>query len=999
MTPHRWQTIKEFFNAAVDLPPAERAGFLESACRGDESVRREVESLLAAHVRGESFLAIPAFEMGASLLADSPGVPTAGDQIGRYKILSQLGSGGMGEVYLALDTTLGRNIALKLLPFDLAGDEHRMRRFEQEARTASALNHPNVCVIHEIGKTEDGRQFIAMEYVDGITLRGRMEQKRLTVTEALDVGAQIAWALEAAHAAGVVHRDVKPENIMLRRDGYVKVLDFGIAKLNEKDSAPLVLNEASTAGKVHTEPGTRMGTVRYMSPEQLRERPVDERTDIWSLGVVLHEMVTGSIPFTKRTTNETIAAILERQPLKITAFAADVPDELREIIAKALRKRRRERYQKVGELAHALRNVRRHVEAGARGPSVPPVGKTNLNAKVGSSQPSADRGTLPLPKRRTLISVTAASILTEIKAHKPAAAFATFGLILVIFFVSPYFARLVNGPRNLSGAHQQSPGSSQPADMERLTSSGTSVWAAVSPDGTKVAHVEKAGGKQEVQLTTVADHSMLQLVPSAAVEYRGVTFSPDGNSVYLTRVENRESGILYRVELSEKVLREIKSGVDSPVAFSPDGKQFSFVRASEANGEYWLMIANAEGSEERVIATRRGRENLSKFGPTWSPDGETIICGTGSWKNGYHTNAVAFGVADGREIPLGGRAWYSILQAAWRGGKGDLIISAREAAESPFQLWRVPYPQGEAERITTDTTEYKGVSVSRDGDVTVAIESRQDGKLWVGSDLDEGSMRVLKSTVGRIYGLNWIDKKRLVFSSMTGGNLNISAINADSSDQKPLTVNQGNNYTPVVSPDGRSIIFVSTRTGRFNIWRMNVDGSEPTPLTSTEGNAHPTISADGKWVLYDNQSERSFTLWKVAIDGGPPSKLSNEYAAMPLVSPDNQFIACRYYLDSGKLGIAILPFDGGPPLQKLPIPIADWQQLTWRVDGRALTYLRADDGPSNIWSYDLNGGSPKRLSSFASDQIYAYAWSPDHTQLAFARGTEIRDVIKISNQK
>jgi serine/threonine protein kinase len=569
MTPHRWQTIKQFFNAAVELPPAERAGFLESACGGDESVRHEVESLLAAHVRGDSFLAVPAFEIGAGLLADSHNGPAADDHLGPYKIVKQLGSGGMGEVYLALDTRLGRNVALKLLPFELARDQQRMSRFEQEARTASALNHPNVCVIYEIGMTEDGRQFIAMEYVDGLTLRARMERRRMTVTEALDVGAQVAWALEAAHAAGVVHRDIKPENIMLRHDGYVKVLDFGIAKLNEKNPSPLGPNEASTTGKVHTEAGTRMGTVRYMSPEQLRERPVDERTDIWGLGVVLHEMVTGSIPFKKRTTDETIAAILERQPLILSAFAADIPDELREIIAKALRKKRSERYQKVSELAAALRKARRHVEAVASGSAASPG---EMNAHVLSSQSGADRGTLPMPpKRRTPISVTAASISREIKAHKPAAVFVAVGLIFVILSVSPYFARLVTRPRKVSSAPQQSPGSSQPADMERLTNSGTSVWAAVSPDGTKVAHVEKASGRQEVQLTTIADHSVLQLVPPAAVEYRGVTFSPDGNSVYLTRVENHESGILYRVELSDKVLREIKSGVDSPVAFYPDG--------------------------------------------------------------------------------------------------------------------------------------------------------------------------------------------------------------------------------------------------------------------------------------------------------------------------------------------------------------------------------------------------------------------------------------------
>ena len=391
MTPDRWQTIKEIFNAAVLLPPEERAVFLAAACGDDEAVRSEVASLLAAHASDEGFLAVPAFALGAELLTDLSGGPAAGDQIGPYKILSELGSGGMGDVFLAQDTRLGRNVALKLLPVELARDLQRVRRFEQEARTASALNHPNVCVIHEIGKTSDGRQFIAMEYIEGVTLRTRLGQKRMTLTEALDVGAQVAWALEAAHAAGVVHRDIKPENIMLRRDGYVKVLDFGIAKLNENISQPSALAEASTLGKVHTDPGTRMGTVKYMSPEQLRERPVDERTDIWSLGVVLHEMATGATPFAARTTNETIAAILERQPLSFTAGGEHMPAGFRQIIKKALSKNRRERYQKVSSLAADLRQLRRQIDAGSqdelRGPET--VAKEEAKVIPIQDQPGA----------------------------------------------------------------------------------------------------------------------------------------------------------------------------------------------------------------------------------------------------------------------------------------------------------------------------------------------------------------------------------------------------------------------------------------------------------------------------------------------------------------------------------------------------------------------------------------------------------------------------------
>jgi serine/threonine protein kinase len=354
ITHERWQRIKAIFYSVQECAPAERADFLNKACGDDEAIRREVESLLAADETNEDFLGAPAYEFAAGMLSDEKAEFAAGENVGPYTILSSLGAGGMGEVYLAQDSRLGRKIALKLLPSDFARDQRRVRRFAQEARAASALSHPNVCVIHEIGQTKDGRHFIAMEYIDVVTLRERIAQKRLKLSEALNVACQIAWALEAAHAAGIVHRDIKPENIMVRQDGYVKVLDFGLAKLNENLSKHLqVIGEHSTIARVHTEPGTQMGTVKYMSPEQLREQPIDQRTDVWSLGVVLHEMVTGITPFEAQTTNDTIALILERQPPRFAFDSGDLPAEFERIVSKAVSRKRKERYQTVRELAIA----------------------------------------------------------------------------------------------------------------------------------------------------------------------------------------------------------------------------------------------------------------------------------------------------------------------------------------------------------------------------------------------------------------------------------------------------------------------------------------------------------------------------------------------------------------------------------------------------------------------------------------------------------------------
>jgi serine/threonine-protein kinase len=357
----RWQKVEQLYHAALEHPAERRSTFLAEACGGDEVLLQEVESLLAYEDQAENFIESPALDVAAKLMANKQGVTvTAGQTINQYKIISPIGAGGMGEVYLAEDTRLARRVALKFLPAHLTQDKRYLRRFEQEARAVAALSHPHVCMIHEIVATADGRHCIVMEYVEGTTLREHVAENPISVKEALDIVIQVASALSAAHAAGVVHRDIKLENIMLRRDGYVKILDFGLAKLSERELA--AEPEAATKMLLNTAPGMVMGTVYYMSPEQARGLPVDARTDIWSLGVVLYEIVSKQQPFTGATPTDVIISIAEREPAPLSRYAAGVPTELERIVKKALAKDREQRYQTDNDLLIDLKNLRRELE-------------------------------------------------------------------------------------------------------------------------------------------------------------------------------------------------------------------------------------------------------------------------------------------------------------------------------------------------------------------------------------------------------------------------------------------------------------------------------------------------------------------------------------------------------------------------------------------------------------------------------------------------------------
>ena len=364
MKADRWEEVERLYHAALQRDAKDRAAFLVQECKGDEQLRREVESLLEYEDRAKHFIESPAMDVAAKMMADEQSAHVvSGQMIDHYKIVRPVGAGGMGEVYLADDTRLQRKVALKFLPAHFTQQQNHLRRFQQEALTVAALSHPNVCTIHEVIETGQRRHCIVMEYVDGMTLRDRIGNGRMTVSEALEVAIQVASALASAHAAGIVHRDIKLENIMLRRDGYVKILDFGLAKLTEREIS--LDTEAQTQMLINTTPGVVMGTVYYMSPEQARGLPVDARTDVWSLGVVLYELVTGKKPFDGPTTTDIIISIAEREPAPLSNHVADVPARLEEIVRKALAKDREQRYRTAEDLLVDLKSLKQDLEIGA----------------------------------------------------------------------------------------------------------------------------------------------------------------------------------------------------------------------------------------------------------------------------------------------------------------------------------------------------------------------------------------------------------------------------------------------------------------------------------------------------------------------------------------------------------------------------------------------------------------------------------------------------------
>ncbi|HEX8068715.1 MAG TPA: protein kinase [Pyrinomonadaceae bacterium] len=938
------------------------------------------------------------FDDGAAVLSAMPLAPDT--RLGRYDIRAQLGAGGMGEVYLALDTQLGRTVALKVLPADVAHDQDRMQRFRQEARAASTLNHPNVAHIYEIGEAA-GVNFIAMEFVEGVTLRRRMVQTGMAMDEVLDVVLQVASALSAAHATGIVHRDIKPENVMLRPDGYIKVLDFGLAKLTEGGA-----NNAAAPTLVQTAPGTVMGTVQYMSPEQARGLDVDVRSDIFSLGVVLYEMVAGRPPFEGETTTDVIAAILHHEPPPLERFSKDAPEALAWLVARALRKDREARYQTAKEFLADLRSLKQRLEfAAAQERSLAPeAGRAGAGgATVGKAAAVETAGVAEVPTTAVAAAhptTSAEYLVREIKRHKGRIGFALAGLILVaagVLLALNYAGRSKTKTAEPFGK----------VKVSRLTTNGRASAAAISPDGKYVVHVTGVPGHQSLLLRHIATGSDKEIVSSNGSDFAWVTFSPDGGYVLFSRIESG-SGVspVYQVPvLGGNPKRLTSEDADTPVTFSPDGKRYAFMRGTPSRGEVYLIVANADGTGEQTLVTRKTSDFVGATWslPSWSPDGQIIAFAHLTPEgNGRNVNVIAVGVKDGTEKQLTFQQWVVVDALAWLpDGRGLTITAVDREAGATRQIRYVSYPGGDVRRITSDTNDYRGLSLTADATALVTVQAEQVSNVWAAPNGEAG--RATQLTSNRTDGLSGVASMpdgRIVYTSNTGGRPDIWIMNADGSGQTQLT-SEARNMAPAVSPDGRYIAYASTRAGELNIWRMDVDGGNPKRLTSNSLDASPSFSPDGQWVFYTTTESGKQKLRKVPAGGGDPVKLTDYTTALPLISPDGKLIACGYVNEQetpSRWRIAIISSDGGPPLKTFDISPLQ-ARFQWAADGRAILYSATRAGVTNIWSQPVAGGAPEQLTDFKSDQIFRFDRSRDGKQLLFARGTTTSDVVLVSDVK
>ena len=915
----------------------------------------------------------------------------------------------MGEVYLAQDTKLDRTVAIKVLPADLAHDQSRMRRFVQEARTASALSHPNVAHIYEI-EDIDGVHFIAMEFIDGETLRHRISHTELPLHDVLEIAMQMAAALSAAHTAGITHRDIKPDNVMLRPDGYVKILDFGLAKLSDRPAE--TDNEAPTRAMVNTDPGTVMGTVGYMSPEQARGQATDARTDIWSLGVVIYQMVTHHLPFEGTSNSDVIASILGKEPAPMARYARNVPEALEWIVTKALTKDPDERYQTAKEMMVDLRRIKQRLDAQSEierssAPDAVPIGSRISSP---ATQTASGHSTAQ-PLYRSAASGSAAPVssaeflVSEIKRHKTG-----IGLVVAIVLIV-----IVGGGFLIYKlASSNKPTGPVAIKFSRLTNGGRigneqiNGGASISPDGKYVMFWTQEGEQASAYIRQVATNSLVKIVGPMEAYAGASTFSPDGEYVYFNVSGTKyPDGTLFKVPVLGGTPQKILDGIWGAVSFSPDGNQITYVRLFPATGESWLVIANADGSgAPRTISKRTVPDYYSAQGPSWSPDGKRIAVGAQTIPEVGNATVVEVPVEGGKEHQITPPQWSQVFRVHWIKDGSGLIFPANALLTSVGdQIWFVSYPDGAARRITNDLNGYGQFSLglTADSNTIATVQVDFTAAVWV-APLNEDSAKARQISNGKYEGgqsLDGLPDGRIVYVDLVGSGNEIYTMKADGTDKKQLTNDGAVKFRANVTRDGRYILFDSNRSGGFNIWRMDPDGNNQKQLTTNERVGVGAVgSPDGKWIVYQALRNGRWNVMRIPSDGGDAISLMEKQCIAPAISRDGKEVAC--FSPDEKAGfkwqLAILPVEGGAVTKVIDTPASintGW--LAWTPDGRAVAYEDAGNAAQNIFAQPIDGGARKQLTNFKTDFLGAFNFTYDGKQLILGRGAAVQDVVLIKD--
>lgn len=920
----------------------------------------------------------------------------AGTHIGRYEIRSKLGEGGMGEVYAALDHELDRNVAIKLLPNDFTADADRQLRFRKEAKVVSSLNHPNIITIYEIGENEHG-SYLATEYIEGKTLRDVLKTESLTLTRVLRIIEQTATALSAAHHAGIIHRDIKPENIMIRQDSIVKVLDFGLAKpkyaINEGDSS---LN--------NTLPGTVMGSARYMSPEQARGLDVDERTDIWSLGVVLYEMLIGSAPFDGQSTADTIAAVVYKEPEPLIDLLPGIPPELNRIVRKALQKDRDERYQSVKDLALDVKDLLHdleHLNSGDRSSEARRLAGFSENPTMIHRTVSGNHLTTP----HRIVSSGAESAIT-IRDRKKLFAFGIpLALIALIAMGAAAYLNLFSGPQPLAATAFNRP------QISRINTDGRVLQPAISPDGKYIAYVNGEFGSRSLVIRQIATDSIITLVPETNLNLQSISFGPGGDHVYYTLARG-DTGVstLYQVPALGGASKPVIDDVDGGAAFSPDGKYFAFVRHIPKSNDDHIIVVNAETLEQRELKNASATKyNFFVNRLAWSPDGSRILAGAGTRQSGFvtDTDIVEIGVGDGQLRAVNDRDFFSVTNFAWISDGSGFVFTGRTTQNDPVQIWLAEYPSGEVRQVTNDLNDYVDLGIAGDGRTIVTIKGDVTGSLWSYSPANHNAQQLTADSraIEGKSGLLVRPDGSMIYTRNEGTESVIYSADPNGKNARPLFRDAGYAVDPVLTPDGRYILFNLQKDKRSRIWRMNADGTGAVPLTEESADVldlSPQLTADGTTVIFQRQTanDERFKLMRVSLNGGPAEVFYEDRSGgifQPRISPDGKRIAFASYDLVNfvrKLNIATMIDNRFDKIERV-IEHNLINGFKWSPDGKSLTILSNRGGVQNLWRQSLDGEAAVPITDFRSGRIFNYQWDAGGKILMISRGSVNNDLILV----